>query len=114
MAGARFHSINLKDSIPDTRQFFKDVGSELRLDLSEDVFPKVKDDPQEAKLHSYAKWLGGQIDTLTEAHWLVVDDLNHPEVSESAREAAYELARQAEIKKGNLWVALIGLQQANY
>jgi hypothetical protein len=108
VAGARFHSINLVDSKPDPRQLFKDVGSELRFDLSDNVFPKIKDDPQEAKLQSYGSWLGGQIDTLQEPHWLVIDDLNHPEVTEPAREAAYELAKQAEIKKGNLWVALLG------
>ena len=110
--GADFHRMRLKESNPTTREFFETVGRRLGLNLAKDSFPKVTDDPQEAKTHPYIDWLDGQLNTLNRPQWLIIDDLNHQEVKKTTREAAYALACLAEERKTNLWVALLGYNEA--
>ncbi|MFN2141835.1 MAG: hypothetical protein ACK2U5_15210 [Candidatus Promineifilaceae bacterium] len=107
--GAEFADpLNVRQRNPTTREFFEAVGRKLRLNMKETDFPEAEDDPQEAKVWPYSDWLDGQIDTLEEPRWLTIDELNHPEVGRPALEAAFELARLAESKQKNLWVALLG------
>lgn len=112
VVGAEFHRMRLQESNPTTRAFFEAVGRRLGLSLAGTDFPEAADDPQEEKTLPYIAWLDGQVGTLMEPHWLIIDDLNHQEVKKPAREAAYALARFAEEKKGNLWVALLGYNEA--
>lgn len=109
-AGANIQRIRLKDADYTPRELFKALR--VQFELSKYGFPKLKDDPQESKIHPYITWLKGKLSSLDRHCWLVIDDLNHPNVRPSTREAAYAIGKLAQVNKGNLWVVLVGYNEA--
>ena len=109
-AGADVQRIRLKDADYTPRQLFTAVR--VQFELSKYGFPKAKDDPQESKIHPYIIWLKGRLAKLDRHCWLVIDDLNHPNIKPSTREAAYAIGKLAQVNKRNLWVVLVGYNEA--
>lgn len=109
--GALPRRLRLKNTGSTPRQFFEEVGRLLLLDLRD--LPALADDPQLALIYPLINWFKGQLVNLRMAYWLVVDDLNDPGVTPAMREAAYALAYAVEeVKPQNLWVALLGYNEA--
>jgi hypothetical protein len=85
----------------------------LLLDLSLAGLPPLADDPQLARIDSLIAWFKGKVATLATPYWLVIDDLNDERVEPAVRDTAYALAFAVEeIKPANLWVVLLGYNEA--
>jgi hypothetical protein len=113
VAGAQFAvPLDMSQLKPTVKEFFKAIGSKLRLDFDNPPFPDLEDEPQEAReIIPYIFWLEGALSKKNGAYWLTIDELNHAQVTKIAREAAYEVARWAQEYRGNLWVALLGYNE---
>jgi hypothetical protein len=84
------------------------------LQLNSGSLPKLVDDPQPMRIVAdLSNWFQGQLASLQHDYWLVIDDLNDPNVDPATRLAAYELARVVESNKAQrLWVVLLGYNEA--
>lgn len=92
------------------RQLFVQVYNVLGLDTA--TIPELTDDPQLAKIDTLINAFKGKLFTLAKRHWLVIDDINDPNVTKPIRDASYAIAHTVEDSRPeNLWVALIGYNE---
>jgi hypothetical protein len=81
----------------------------LLLDLDQSVLPQLTDDPQLARIEPLINAFIGKLPSIKNRIWLVVDDLNEPDVTPAIRDTALAMARAVELQKPeNLWLALLG------
>lgn len=83
-----------------------------RLGLSVDVLPPMRDNPQHARVNPLLGAFMSQVDKLQQRYWLVIDDINDPDVTPEIRETVYAIASHVEDDLSeNLWIALLGYNQ---
>lgn len=108
--GAQARRLQLKKTNYTPRQFLEQAWYLLRLDRA--TLPALADSPQLAKIDPLINAFKGQLDTLSKRYWLVIDDLNEPNVTPEIRETAYAMASAVEEEKPeNLWIALLGYNE---
>ena len=108
--GAAARRLRLKGTNYTPREFLAQAYLLLLLDIA--TLPVLSDNPQLAKIDPLINAFKGRMDTLTQRYWLVIDDLNEPNVTPEIRETAYAIACAVEeLKPDNLWVALLGYNE---
>lgn len=106
-AGATPLLLSLKGINHEPRSFVREIALLLQLDLS--TLPPLADEPKMMRMSALVNWFQGQLVDLRRPYWLVVDDLNEPDVIAEVRACAYALASVVErVKPDNLWMALLG------
>lgn len=99
--------LRLKDGAYEPRSFVHAVGQLLRLNTL--TLPQLADEPQLMRMNALVNWFQGELVDLKHAYWLVIDDLNEPDVTPEVRACAYALASTVErVKPNHLWMALLG------
>ena len=106
--GATPQLLELRNAAYTPRQLFEAVFSLLGLD--EERLPKLKDDPQLARVESLLVAFKGEVSRMQgERYWLVIDDLNDDTVPPATVDAAFALARAVEqARSDHLWIVLLG------
>lgn len=105
--GAIAQRLRIKDPRITPREFVAQAFSLLDLDVNK--LPPLPDQPQLAHVDPLVNAFKGQMVKLPKRYWLVIDDLNDPQVTRDVRETAYALAYAVEeTQPENLWVALLG------
>jgi hypothetical protein len=108
--GARALRLRLKGTNYTPREFLEQVYQLLRFDPST-IRTRV-DNPQLTKIDYMINGFKGLLSTLTNRMWLIVDDLNEPDVTPEVRGAAYAVAAAVEeLKPDNLWIVLLGYNE---
>lgn len=94
--------------VPSALEMMRRVLEQLALPTDALVLPA--DSPQSARaIESLIPIFKGQIRRLTTPIWLVLDDLNDPNVLPEVREAAYAMAKAVEEERpAFLWIVLLG------
>lgn len=106
-AGATALRLRLRNTDYTPKQIFEEIGRLLRFDLSS-LLP-MTDDPQLSRIDPLVNWFKGQIVTMEKPYWLVIDDLNEPNITKPIQEAVYAITCAVEeTKPQNLWLALLG------
>lgn len=106
-AGAVPLQIRLKGRQYEPRSLVEAIGLLLNQDVS--TLPRLADQPQLMRMDALVIWLQGKLADLKRPYWLVIDDLNEPDVTPEVRACAYALALAVETTKpDNLWIALLG------
>ena len=109
--GASALRLRLKGTSYTPKEFLEQVSRLLRLDPV--TIRGRMDNPQLTKIDFMINGFKGLLSTLPNRLWLVMDDLNEPDVTPEVRGAAYAVATAVEeIKPNNLWVALLGYNEA--
>jgi hypothetical protein len=90
------------------REVVEEAFRLLRLDKTD--LPPMTDDPQLARIEPLITEFKGQLPEMKgQRYWLVIDDLNDPDVLPAAVETAFALAQAVEeTKPDRLWIALLG------
>jgi hypothetical protein len=106
--GATALRLRLRNVTWTPRSLFEEVYKLLRWDPSR--VPAQLDDPQLARIDSLLNTFKGDVAAMEgQRYWLVIDDVNEPNVTPPVREAALAIAHAAEeVKSTHLWVALLG------
>jgi hypothetical protein len=109
-AGATLQRLSLNGLLT-PRELIEEVFALVGLDAS--ALPPMVDDPQLARVRPLLTAFRGQIPEMDgDRFWLVIDDLNHPNVIPAMKDAAYALAQAVEeIKPQRLWLALLGYNE---
>lgn len=99
--------LRLGNASYEPRSLVRAVGQLLKLNLS--TLPQLADEPQSMRMNALMAWFQGELVDLQHRYWLVIDDLDKPNVTPEVRACAYALASIVEAAKPDkLWIALLG------